>query len=95
MRLILLSELSRVEPGLFRSDKAVRAMIDRGELVKGEHWFQQKHRGRIRLDLDAVVELFTRPRVKPPVDGGKWRVVGKTSALERAGGLRGRDGRHD
>lgn len=69
MRLMLLKEAART--GVFESEAAIRAMISRGQLRKGVHWFQQRPGARIRVDLDACVELFTappEPTKVPPAD---------------------------
>jgi hypothetical protein len=64
VKLVLVKEA--VRSGLFESEASIRAMIARGDLLRGIHWFQEKPRGRIRLDLDAIVEKFTRPKVEAP-----------------------------
>jgi hypothetical protein len=73
---------------MFESEASIRCMIARGELRKGIHYFQEKHRGRIRLDLDAIVEMFTQPKVEtldriPVIRGGFIRDA------EKAGAVRG------
>lgn len=87
MRLMLVKEAAR-EP-LFESEASIRAMIQRGELVKGVHWFQDRRGGRIRLDLDAVVEKFTRTAVEAPI--GRIRLVrgGSFAAHKEASELHG------
>lgn len=65
MKLVLLKEAART--GLFESEAAIRGSIARNELRKGTHWFQERRRGRIRIDLDACVEKFTRPAVIEPL----------------------------
>lgn len=68
MKLVELPLVPLVAPGLFRSSEAIRKMIGRGELVKGVHWFQKRRRGRIRIDIDAVSEMFSRPPEPVPND---------------------------
>lgn len=82
---MLLKEAAR--SGVFESEAAIRAMIARGQLRKGTHWFQQRPGGRIRVDLDACVELFTAP-VEPskvaPLD--RIPVIRGGSVLRSTGG---------
>lgn len=64
VRLVLLKEAAR--SGMFESEAAIRSMIARGQLRRGEHWFQDRPGARIRLDLDACVELFTQGGAPQP-----------------------------
>lgn len=65
MKLVLLTKAAA--SGLYDSADAIRKAIGRGELVRGIHWFQSRPRGRIRVDLDAIVEKLTRSTVEPSV----------------------------
>jgi hypothetical protein len=57
MKLVLLTEAPK--SGMFKSAKAIRRMIEKGQLVSGTHWWKRFPNGRIYVDLDACATLFT------------------------------------
>jgi hypothetical protein len=64
MKLVLLTEAPK--SGMFKSAKAIRRMIDKGQLVKGIHWWKRFPTGRVYVDLEACVDLLTREDVPRP-----------------------------
>jgi hypothetical protein len=80
VKLLLLKEAART--GMFESEAAIRSMIQRGALLRGVHWFQERRRGRIRIDIDAVVEKFTRHPVESPPE--KIRLLRGSFAAKKA-----------
>ena len=60
---IYIEELAEVTPW---SIDAIRAMVRRGKLRLGEHYFQEGHRSRLTFKWEAIVRL-----IESGVDGRK------------------------
>ena len=77
MKLVLLSQLCLVEPGLFTTPEAARVWLRRHGR-KGEHWFQERRRAPWRVDVDAIKTTLSGQEPPPldalPLARGGWLV---------------------